>query len=424
MVLSGTASPGPERSGPGSQTPSPALLTTLGTAVRLTWPSVVTALAIFVSLQVTRITLWNRVRSELRSNSPHSMHPTDIAHFAGWWSNANQLALREYRPVSWTGVVYRHIHDQPIATVQFMAGCLGASYVLALAIVTLIAVRGTRSRIVPFELTWRDRLTVASDAAHSAAPWCAVVAALAAAVCWHTGYDRLGRSRLLIDVLPSPMQGCAIMAIWAACAIVLILFFLAPPAHRLGVAETRVCPRCRYSLRGLPDRRCPECGREPSPRDVAPKATAIERHIRLLRFLPFVIVALIFIAIALTWGNSRLANWVRLRPATIPWVLTPDNCVLSEAPVFLKTIYGQVSLCARRERGVETRDWFVAWERHDGTTIREGSVYKEFQVSLRTARTPATAVMLQTPSGPIWLWQPTDNGPVYFGHPEQIVIGQ
>jgi len=420
--LSGNASPGPERSGPGSQSLLGAILDTLDAAFRLSWPSVAAALAVFAALQGTRVALWNQMRREIRAGSTH-LTPTDVAHLAAWFSNARELAVGEGRAVNWTGVMHRYVDDQPVASVRYAAVCLGASLGVALALTALLAIRGTRSRIVPFELGWRDRLGAVRSAVRSAAPWCAGVAALAAALCWHAGYDRLGRSRLLIDVLPGAMQGSAIMVMWAACALALSMYFLPPHARNLASAEARVCPRCRYPLRGLADRPCPECGREPSPRDLARTATVRERHVRLLRVFPIGIVVMALVLLACGAGEGRLANWVRLRTASIPWVVAPDRCVLGESPVLLKTIYGPVSLSARRASGVEGGDWIVVWERHAGANIPE-TARREYHMSLGSARNPSAAVMLETPSGPLWLWRSEDGATLFFGFPELIVIGR
>lgn len=418
------AQPGPDRSGPGFQVLLLVARDMLGAALRLSWPAVVMALGVYAYLQGTRIALWNRMRGELRSANTLLMEPVDIAHFAGWWTNANELALRDFHAVNWAGVVRRYLQEQPLATAQFAVVCLGASYALALALVTLIAVRGARSRLVPFELTWRDRVVATSRAVRSATPWCVVTAVLISATCWHVGYDRLGRSRLLIDVLPSPVQGLVIMAMWAVCALLLLLYFLAPHAKALGAVDARVCPRCRYSLRGLSGRPCPECGSEQLLCDTARIATVREKHLRLLSVLAIGLAGMALVGAALAAGTESVANWARLRPATIPWVLDPDQCVLGESPSWLKTIYGSVSLRAQRASEIGERDWIIVWERQAGTIMKVSDELKELEVSLHSARTPASAVMVETPSGPIWLWQPENSGPLFFGFPEVIVTGK
>jgi hypothetical protein len=130
---------------------------------------------------------------------------------------------------------------------------------------------------------------------------------------------------------------------------------------------------------------------------------------------------MVLVGAVLAVGTGRVANWVRLRPAEIPWVFTPDQCVLSESPSVLRTIYGVVSLRAQRASEVSERDWVVVWERQPGSIMRVSHERQEFGVSLHSALAPASAVMLETPSGPIWLWQPENSGPLYFGFPEVIV---
>lgn len=419
--MTGDTKPGPDQSGPGLFSTFHAAWTTLGAALRLAWPTVFMCIGVFASLQATRIGLWNQLRGELRSTGTHSMAPTDIALLAGWWSNAQQRAVQEMYPLSWSGMVRRLIHDRPLETVQYAAVGTAGAYALALLLLTLTATRGTRSQLVPFELSWKDRFAAASRAGASASPWCAVAGALIAAVCWHTGYDRLGRSRLLIDVLPSPLQGGVILVLWAICALLLILFFLPPHARRLAIDGSSVCSRCRYPLRGLVTNQCPECGREQPLSSGARTPSIRERHVSLLRAVAIAAFVLTLAAVVLSRGDGRLANWIRLRPATISWVIVPGRSVLSESPIVLQTIYGDLSVRARRARSTDPRAWTLVWERQGTTTGGEGREQTEVQLSLRSATSPATAIMLETTSGPLWLWQPTDDGPLSFGVPEVMM---
>lgn len=414
------ARPGPDRAGPGLMTSRQAVWTFLGAAVRLAWPTVLISVGVFASLQATRIILWNQLRFELRSAGDHSMSPTDMARLAPWWANAQQLALREMSPVNWTGVARRLIHDQPALTAQYAAMYAAGFYAVALLLLMLVAGRGTRSLLVPVELSWTARLAAASGAGVSAAPWCAAVGALITAVCWHAGYDRLGRSRLLIDVLPSPLQGGVILVAWALCALLLVLYFLPPHARRLALDGSGVCSRCRYPVRGLVTNRCPECGTEQALSSGVRPPSIRERHGNVSRSLAVSAFVLTLAAVVLSRGDGRMANWLRLRPATIPWVIVPDHSVLSESPVVLQTMYGEVSVHARRAKSTDPREWTVVWERRSVTTPGE-TEQAEVQVSLRAAKNPANAVLLDTTFGPLWLWQSSDDGPLYFGIPEVVM---
>ena len=417
--MTGDTKPGPDQSGPGLFSTFHAAWTTLGAALRLAWPTVFMCIGVFAALQATRIGLWNQLRGELRSTGTHSMAPTDIALLAGWWSNAQQRAVQEMYPLSWSGMVRRLIHDRPFETVQYAAVGTAGAYALALLLLTLTATRGTRSQLVPFELSWKDRFAAASRAGASASPWCAVAGALIAAVCWHTGYDRLGRSRLLIDVLPSPLQGGVILVLWAICALLLILFFLPPHARRLAIDGSSVCSRCRYPLRGLVTNQCPECGREQPLSSGARAPSVRERHVSLLRAVAIAAFVLTLAAVVL---SRETAAWQPgfdfVQPRS--WVIVPGRSVLSESPIVLQTIYGDLSVRARRARSTDPRAWTLVWERRARQQGRGAGADRsatEPPIGNEPSHGDHAGNHIWLP----WLWQPTDDGPLSFGVPEVMM---
>ncbi len=119
--------------------------------------------------------------------------------------------------------------------------------------------------------------------------------------------------------------------VWVALGVFLLKLKERRLARRIWDADGRLCPKCAYDLRGLPDRhRCPECGTEyeaasirsdwskwpPATRGIGPLETSSHpssRHMLLIMVFILVMATLPTLLLSMKYRRQAAATWQRVQ---------------------------------------------------------------------------------------------------------------
>lgn len=432
MVLSPSPNPrpGPANAGPGHIQWLRAMTDLAGASVRLAWPATVAALGAFASLQFTRLRFADQFFREVYVSRPPTVSPAIIAKYASWLFRHGTAATGAGGPYAMSFAVDEAkrwwLHENPEGVAIRVAVAVLSASAWAVILAGIGVRRAARSRRVPYQLSFATRVRMSCVMLRSAWLWSVAAAILAGTLVWHVGYDREGGTRPMVSgMFPTAVQGGVMLAIWGVLSAWMALAFqrwsLYACVGEPG-SETRVCPRCRYPLRGLNASKCPECGLVMDVRtwgldhSVRPAQSKITK--RMAVGLAVSMLAVFVAAIA----SPGVNDWLRLAPRG-------DGCY---RPTYVfepgldrrefQTLYGVFTLDVRAEPdgGHDGNRFLVAWTLQGASVA--GPAHGTFSISPNP--TPIGEKYMpeshETALGTLRLYMHTDDPRLYIEAPPLI----
>lgn len=129
---------------------------------------------------------------------------------------------------------------------------------------------------------------------------------------------------------------------------------------------TLYCPTCGYNLTGLPQNRCPECGKTFDPRQVGIQQARRSRLEMPDEITPGVVVAWLLLLPALVWGIATLSGLAGLFDAGVLLIL-----LLAAAPFMLAIAHriGRRIAFTQALADERPREWLAAGGRASRFTL-------------------------------------------------------